>query len=195
MDILNKPPQNQFSSEEEKERFAKAIIDIMIRLKLMPKYDWFDFHEKAGLIPSAELERSKIIQAQDLAAKIMIEETLMESHPARSSYMTKLSGKGRRLYDFECLDMALEEFRKESKMNFTHNQQNVETNYGLIAQESVLSESPTTQSVNTTPNKNESNIKIPWYKRTIFKSFIFPILVGVIVGLLILYWRTISKNI
>ena len=57
-----------------------------------------------------------------------------------------------------------------------------------ITQDSDLSESPTTQSVSTTPKVNESAIKIPWYKMTLFTEIVGPVLAMIIFSILLFVW-------
>jgi hypothetical protein len=52
-------------------------------------------------------------------------------------------------------------------------------NKGNVAQSSG-NESPTTQSVTTTPNKKHNAPKINWYNKPLFTHFIWPLLVGLI---------------
>jgi hypothetical protein len=62
-----------FNSDEEKEKHAIYVINLMLSEKLFPKYDDFSIFENIGKLPNEE--RSKAIDVQDMIKKILKEHT------------------------------------------------------------------------------------------------------------------------
>lgn len=60
---------------------------------------------------------------------------------------------------------------------------------GKLNQESESSESPLNHNATTTPSmKQRAHKKIVWYKSTLFKSFIWPVITGLVIYLIIHYF-------
>lgn len=163
-------------SKMDKRELKHFILEYLMK----EKEKWFS---KIQLEGATEIEGNKldslVFDMKDNDATVDInDETTMEGF----DYIIRINPKGKGYF----LD---KEYLKEEKplvLPLKLNQQFINKNYGIANQDSDFSESEESQSVTTTPKINESKaIKIPWYKSTLFKYVIYPLLVIVITWLII----------